>query len=58
LLNLLKLFNIESFSNWVLGKFKPVEKDSILESFYKFNNIIELLSNNDMQNAQLKLHTE
>ena len=45
-------------TNWVLGKFKPVEKDSILESFYKFNNIIELLSNNDMQNAQLKLHTE
>ena len=45
-------------TNWVLGKFKPTEKDPILESFYKFNNIIELLSNNDMQNAQLKLHTE
>ena len=45
-------------TNWVLGKFKPSEKDSMLESFYKFNNIIELLSNNDIQNAQLKLHTE
>ena len=45
-------------TNWVLGKFKPVEKESILESFYRFNNIIELLGNNDMQNAQLKLHTE
>ena len=45
-------------TNWVLGKFKPTEKDSITESFYKFNNIIELMSNNDMQNAQLKLHTE
>jgi len=45
-------------TNWVLSKFKPVEKDSILQSFYKFNNIIELLSKNDMQNAQLKLHTE
>ena len=45
-------------TNWVLGKFKPTEKDPILESFYKFNNIIELLSNNDVQNAQLKLHTE
>ena len=45
-------------TNWVLGKFKPVEKDSILESFYRFNTIIELLGNNDIQNAQLKLHTE
>jgi len=45
-------------TNWVLGKFKPVEKDSILESFCRFNTIIELLSNNDIQNAQLKLHTE
>ena len=45
-------------TNWVLGKFKPSEKDSILESFYKFNAIIELLSNNDIENAQLKLHTQ
>ena len=35
-------------TNWVLGKFKPTEKDSMLESFYKFNNIIELLSNNEI----------
>ena len=45
-------------TNWVLGKFKLSEKDSILESFYKFNAIIELLSNNDIENAQLKLHTQ
>ena len=45
-------------TNWVLGKFKPAERNSILESFYKFNNIIELLSNNEIQNAQLQLHTE
>ena len=45
-------------TNWVLGKFKPAEKDPILDSFYRFNNIIELLSNNDIQSAQLKLHTE
>ena len=45
-------------TNWVLGKFKPAEKELILESFYKFNHIIELLSNNEMQNAQLKLHSE
>jgi len=45
-------------ANWVLGKFKPAERKPILESFYKFNNIIELLSNNEIQNAQLQLHTE
>ena len=45
-------------TNWVLGKFKPAERKPILESFYKFNNIIELLSNNEIQNAQLQLHTE
>lgn len=45
-------------TNWVLGKFKPAERNPILESFYKFNNIIELLSNNEIQNAQLQLHTE
>ena len=45
-------------TNWVLGKFKPAEKDPILDSFHRFNNIIELLSNNDIQSAQLKLHTE
>ena len=45
-------------TNWVLSKFKPSERDLILESFYKFNNIIKLLSDNDIKNAQLKLHTE
>ena len=45
-------------TNWVLGKFKVTEKDLIKESFFKFNNIIELLGDNDFQNAQLKLHTE
>tara|TARA_B100000287_G_scaffold435259_1_gene502700 strand:+ start:1679 stop:2242 length:564 start_codon:yes stop_codon:yes gene_type:complete len=45
-------------TKWVLGKFKPNEKAAMLESFYKFSNIIELLSKNDIQNAQLKLHSE
>jgi len=45
-------------TNWVLGKFKPSEKDLIIESFYKFNHVIELLSNKDIHAAQLKLHTE
>ena len=45
-------------TNWVLGKFKVTEKDLIKESFFKFNNIIELLGDNDFQNAQLRLHSE
>ena len=45
-------------TDWVLGKFKTAEKDLIQKSFYKFNNVIELLSNNDIHSAQLKLHTE
>ena len=45
-------------TNWVLGKFKPTEIDSIQESFFKFHNIIELLGNSDIQSAQLKLNSE
>ncbi len=45
-------------TNWVLGKFKPTEKDLVMESFYKFNHVIQLLSDNDIYKAQLKLHTE
>ena len=45
-------------TDWVLGKFKTAEKDLIIKSFYKFNHVIELLSNNDIHTAQLKLHTE
>lgn len=45
-------------TDWVLGKFKTAEKDLIIKSFYKFNHVIELLSNNDIHSAQLKLHTE
>jgi len=45
-------------TNWVLGKFKPSENDLIKKSYYKFYHVIELLSNNDIHTAQLKLHTE
>ena len=45
-------------TNWVLGKFKVTEKDLIQESFFKFNNIIELLGDNNFQKAQLRLHSE
>ena len=45
-------------TNWVLGKFKTAEKDLIIKSYYEFNHVIELLSNNDIHTAQLKLHTK
>jgi PTH1 family peptidyl-tRNA hydrolase len=45
-------------TNWVLGKFKTAEKDLIIKSYCEFNHVIELLSNNDIHTAQLKLHTE
>ena len=45
-------------TNWVLGKFKTAEKDLIIKSYYEFNHVIDLLSNNDLHKAQLKLHTE
>ena len=44
-------------TNWVLGKFKPSEKEILIESFYNFNNIINLLGDGDIQSAQLKLHS-
>ena len=44
-------------TNWVLGKFKPSEKEILIESFYNFNNIINLLEDGDIQSAQLKLHS-
>ncbi len=45
-------------TNWVLGKFKSAEKGPIQEAFFKFNNVIELLSNNEILDAQSKLHSE
>ena len=45
-------------TNWVLGKFKSNEKGPIQEAFFKFNNVIELLSNNEILDAQSKLHSE
>lgn len=44
-------------TNWVLGRFKSSEKDSLLESYFKFNHIIELLGENKIEQAQLQLHS-
>ena len=44
-------------TNWVLGKFKPVEKKILLGTYLKFLNIIELLAENKIKEAQLYLHT-
>lgn len=49
--------NKTDVTNWVLGKFKPAEIDSLIESYYKFNHIIELLGDNKVEQAQLQLHS-
>jgi PTH1 family peptidyl-tRNA hydrolase len=49
--------NKTDVTNWVLGKFKPAEIDSLIESYYKFNHIIELLGDNKIEQAQLQLHS-
>jgi len=44
-------------TNWVLGKFKPQEKDALINSYIEFLNIVELLADRQIEQAQLKLHT-
>ena len=45
-------------TNWVLGEFKPQEKDTLANSYIEFLNIVDLLANYQIEQAQLKLHTE
>ena len=45
-------------TNWVLGKFKPQEKDTLANSYIEFLNIVDLLADYQIEQAQLKLHTE
>ena len=45
-------------TNWVLGKFKPQEKDTLANSYIEFLNIVDLLSDCQIEQAQLKLHTK
>lgn len=44
-------------TNWVLGKFKPKEKELLAESYIEFLNIVDLLADRQIEKAQLKLHT-
>ena len=45
-------------TNWVLGKFKPREKDLLTNSYMEFLNIVDLLADRQIEKVQLKLHTE
>ena len=45
-------------TNWVLGKFKPQEKDLLTNSYMEFLNIVDLLADRQIEKVQLKLHTE
>jgi PTH1 family peptidyl-tRNA hydrolase len=45
-------------TNWVLGTFKPQEKDTLANSYIEFLNIVDLLSDCQIEQAQLKLHTK
>ena len=49
--------NKTDVTNWVLGKFKPQEKKPLADSYLQFLNIIDLLAENKIEQAQLKLHT-
>jgi len=44
-------------TNWVLGKFKPQEKDTLANSYIEFLNILDLLADCQIEQAQMKLHT-
>ena len=44
-------------TNWVLGKFKPQEKDTLANSYIEFLNIVDLLADCQIEQAQMKLHT-
>jgi PTH1 family peptidyl-tRNA hydrolase len=50
--------NKTDVTNWVLGKFKPQESKILESSYLQFLNIINLLGNNEIERAQLKLHTD
>lgn len=45
-------------TNWVLGSFKPDEKEQLEDAFIEFLNIIELLADRKIAEAQLKLHSK
>ena len=44
-------------TNWVLGEFKPQEKDTLANSYIEFLNIVDLLADYQIEQAQMKLHT-
>lgn len=50
--------NKDEVTNWVLNKFSPKEKVSIDDAYSKFENVLEMIINNQIQEVQKILHTK
>ena len=50
--------NKEDVTNWVLTKFSPNEKKLLLNSFSKFEEIFEMICNDEISEAQKILNTK
>ena len=48
----------DEVTNWVLNKFSPNEKESIKNAYYKFEDVIEMIINNQLHEVQKILHTK
>ena len=49
--------NKDLVTAWVLTKFSKQDKDALDNSFYRFLRAVDMLSNNNLADAQLFLHT-
>ena len=48
----------EDVTNWVLTKFSPNEKKSLTQAYERFNEIFDMICNNQNDQAQKILHTK
>ena len=48
----------EDVTNWVLTKFSPNEKKSIAQAYKKFDEVFDMICNNQIEQAQKILHTK
>jgi PTH1 family peptidyl-tRNA hydrolase len=45
-------------TNWVLTKFSPNEKKSLAQAYKKFDEVFDMICNNQIDQAQKILHTK
>ncbi len=50
--------NKNQVTNWVLNKFPPKEKRSIDNAYSKFESVLEMIIDNQIQEVQKILHTK